>query len=174
MPRTLGYHLFNSCYGLWLPGDDRGSWSEAWDAHIGYYEPHMLHEGDPVRLRMAQERMKHSPVRLSPMMSRAVVDQIRQCAAQSRWKVAAFAIETTRFHLLFTYSDIDIQTTCKWLADQTTKAAHWLTEHRGPVWSRGKWCSFIFNWAQWRNTAAYIQRHNDRQGVDGYDFVARR
>jgi hypothetical protein len=29
MPRTIGYHLFKSAYGLWLPGNDRGSWSES-------------------------------------------------------------------------------------------------------------------------------------------------
>jgi hypothetical protein len=57
MPRTIGYHLVKSAYGLWLPGDDRGSWSDAWDDQIGYYEPHALHDGDPIRLRMAEERL---------------------------------------------------------------------------------------------------------------------
>ena len=39
MPRTLGYHYVKSAYGLWLPGDVRGSWSEAWDEQIGYLDP---------------------------------------------------------------------------------------------------------------------------------------
>ena len=30
MPNTLGFHYVKSGYGLWLPGDDRGHWSEAW------------------------------------------------------------------------------------------------------------------------------------------------
>ena len=44
---TLGYHWVKSCFGLWLPGDDRGHWSEAWDDQIGFIEPHTLHDGDP-------------------------------------------------------------------------------------------------------------------------------
>jgi len=49
MPRTLGYHYVKSGYGLWLPGDDRGSWSQACDEQIGFTEPHTLNPGDPVR-----------------------------------------------------------------------------------------------------------------------------
>ncbi len=49
MPRTIGYHLVKSGYGLWLPGDTRGHWSSAWDEQIGFFEPHHLHAGDPVR-----------------------------------------------------------------------------------------------------------------------------
>jgi len=70
MPNTLGYHYVKSTYGQWLPGDDRGSWSEAWDERIGFIEPHMLHPGDPIRRRMAEERMKHDPVRLLSDMIR--------------------------------------------------------------------------------------------------------
>jgi len=55
MSATLGYHLVKSGYGLWLPGDDRGHWSSAWDKQIGFIKPHQLNEGDPVRQRMARE-----------------------------------------------------------------------------------------------------------------------
>jgi hypothetical protein len=65
MGNTIGYHFVKSAYGLWLPGDERGSWSDAWDDQIGYCEPHTLHDGDPVRLRMAEERLKHPPVRFT-------------------------------------------------------------------------------------------------------------
>ena len=51
MRQTLGYHIVISGYGLWLPGDERGHWSEAWDAELGFIEPHALHAGDPVRKR---------------------------------------------------------------------------------------------------------------------------
>lgn len=82
MPKTLGYHLVKSAYGLWLPGDERGSWSEAWDEELGYIEPHTLHPGDPVRLRMAQERMKHPKVWWSPEIISAMVKSIEECAAE--------------------------------------------------------------------------------------------
>ena len=63
-------HVVISGYGLWLPGDGRGHWSEAWDDELGFIEPHTLHAGDPVRLRMAEERRKHTPVRLDEAMKR--------------------------------------------------------------------------------------------------------
>jgi len=90
MARTLGYHYVKSAYGLRLPGDERGSWSATWDEEIGFVEPHVLHPGAPVRLRMAEERMKHPPVRLTETMLEAVADthssplQLPPCKAATR------------------------------------------------------------------------------------------
>ncbi len=161
----LGYHLVKSTYGMWLPGDDRGSWSSRWDQEIGYTEPHMLHPGDPVRLRMAQERMLHRPVVLDHLMSAAIERAIGQCAAASRWKVSAGTIEPTHIHLLLTPGTDDIDKTCKWLAQQMTKAVHEETEHRGPVWAEGKWCTRIWVESAWHNVRKYIERHNVRKGL---------
>jgi hypothetical protein len=66
MAVTYGYHIVISGYGVWLPGDERGHWSTAWDEELGFIEPHTLHPGDPVRKRMALERQKQ-PVSCSPM-----------------------------------------------------------------------------------------------------------
>ena len=76
MPNTIGYHVVKSCYGLWLPGDERGSWSDAWDKEIGFIEPHKLHPGDPTRARMAKERMKQPAVRLSAAGINAVAEAV--------------------------------------------------------------------------------------------------
>ncbi len=172
--RTIGYHVVKSGYGLWLPGDERGSWSDAWDDMIGYVQPHTLHEGDPARTRMARERMQHDPVTLNEIMINTVISAIGTCAEQSQWSIAAASIEATHTHLLISYSGRDIHTTVKWIADQTTKAVHRETQHQGPVWAKGKWCSYVFDESQWRNTIHYIQRHNVRRGLDArpYGFVA--
>ena len=162
-----------SCYGLWLPGDDRGHWSEAWDGMVGYVEPHTLHEGDPARKRMAAERMKHDPVRLTPAMIETVAGAIWRCASASDWAVAAASIESTHTHLLLTYVPKDIDNTVKWLKDRTTKAVHRDTDHAGPVWCRGKWRSFVFDAATWATARGYIERHNVRRGVAAapYPFI---
>ena len=165
MPRTLGYHIVISGYGLWLPGDERGHWSEAWDQELGFIEPHTLHAGDPVRKRMALERMKHAPVKLDSRMQTAVIDQIGLCRAQSQWKIAAASIEATHTHLLVTCSTLHIDNTVKWLKDQATKAVHRDTPHQGPVWCKGRWRSFVYDPLIWQNTRRYIERHNDRRGV---------
>jgi hypothetical protein len=178
MPSTIGYHVVKTGHGLWLPGDDRGSWSEAWDDDVGFIEPHMLHAGDPVRLRMAEERMKNPAVRFTGNMIDAIVGAIAECVAQSNGGllIAAMTIESTHMHLLIAYSGRDIDVTMKWIADQTTKAVHRATGHQGPVWSKGKWRSFVFEVACWANTGAYIRRHNERRGLpaDPYGFITPR
>ena len=174
MANTLGYHLVKSGYGLWLPGDDRGSWSAAWDDQIGYYEPNQLHEGDPMRHRMAKERMKHPPVRLDRSMIDAVVSTMRQCTNASDWQLAAFSVEPTHLHLLITYFGRDIDRTAKWLAQEMTKAVHRRTHHTGPVWCEGWWRGFIYDRATWDNTRRYIERHNERRHgfANPHDFVS--
>ena len=165
MMRTLGYHIVVSGHGLWLPGDARGHWSEAWDEELGYVEPHTLHVGDPVRKRMAEERQKHPAVRLDAAMQGIVVATIGRCRAESDWQIAAASIEATHTHLLVTYTEGDIDNTIKWLKDQMTKAIHRQTPHAGPVWCKGRWRSFLFDPDVWRNTREYIERHNERRGV---------
>jgi REP element-mobilizing transposase RayT len=173
MPRTLGYHIVISGYGLWLPGDDRGHWSEAWDEELGYIEPHQLHQGDPVRLRMAQERQTHPATRLNDAMQNVVASTIETCAEQSDWRIAVASIESTHTHLLLTYTERDIDIVIKWLKDQTTKAIHCQTSHAGPVWCKGRWRSFLFELDVWENTQRYIERHNERRGVGArpYEFI---
>ena len=162
MPNTIGYHVVKSGYGLWLPGDERGSWSEAWDETIGFIEPHTLHEGDPVRKRMAQERMIHPPVRLTDTMIGAVASALELCVDKSNGglSILALTIHPTHMHLLIPYSGRDIHRTMSWISDQTTKAVHGYTNHTGPVWCKGKWCSYVFDESHWHNTMQYIERHN--------------
>ena len=175
MPRTLGYHLVKSCYGLWLPGDARGHWSDAWDEQIGFIEPHQLHPGDPVRLRMAQERMTHPPVKLTAAMTAAVVRGIGACVAKSNFGllVAAAAIDHTHFHLLLPYTGRDIDRTAAWIADQTTKEVHSATAHVGPIWGKSSWKVFVFTHEHWDAARCYIERHNVRNRLDArpYEWI---
>mgnify|MGYP006296443463 CR=1 FL=1 len=160
MPRTIGYHWVKSAYGLWLPGDCRGHWSDAWDDQIGYFEPHMLHEGDPVRQRMAAERMKHPPVRFDPSMVDAITAALRSCESNSDWQFEALTVQPTHVHALIQYTTRPIDRTAKWLADQATKAVHRETSHAGPVWCDGRWLQFIYDRSHWDNLIGYINRHN--------------
>jgi REP element-mobilizing transposase RayT len=165
MRRTIGYHLVKSAYGLWLPGDTRGHWSSAWDEQIGYLEPHHLHTGDPVRERMARERMKHAPIRFTPAMIDAIACAVGHCANDSDWQIVAAAIEATHMHLLLTYTEREIGGTAKWLAQETTKRVHRDTNFVGQVWCEGRWREFIYDEPHWENTREYIQRHNLRRGL---------
>jgi REP element-mobilizing transposase RayT len=165
MGRTLGYHWVKSGFGLWLPGDDRGHWSEAWDAEIGFIEPHTLHARDPVRKRMAEERMFYPPVRATPEMLGVVESTLADCMTDSDWRIAAASLESTHIHVLLTATERDIDNVLKWLAQETTKAVHKNTSHTGPVWCKGRWRQFIFDQDHWDKSVAYIERHNIRRGV---------
>jgi len=173
MPQTIGYHVVISGYGLWLPGDSRGHWSTQWDEQLGLIQPHKLHEGDPVRLRMSAERMKHSPVHLSLQMITVVIAALERCVERSDWNVVAASVEATHTHLLLTYTPCDIDNTVKWLKDQTTKALHRQTPHTGPVWCEGSWRSYVFANDVWQNTQRYVERHNERRGIGPrpYPFI---
>ena len=175
MAQTIGYHIVISGYGLWLPGDQRGSWSPAWDKQIGLVEPHTLHPGDPVRLRMSEERMKHPLVRLTAEMVGLIVETLADCTEKSDWSIVAAPVEVTHSHLLVTYTERNIENTIKWVKDQATKAIHRRTSHRGPVWCKGKWRSFIFDLDVWGHTIEYIEEHNERRGVGPrpYSFIDR-
>ncbi len=172
MAKTLGYHLVKSGYGLWLPGDERGSWSEAWDDQIGFQQPHTLHAGDPARERMALERQAHPPVALDANMSAAIADAVGACVAQAGdgLIVAAAAVDTMHMHLLLPYTGRDIDKSAKWIADQTTKAVHRHTSHQGPVWAKGRWRGFIFDADHLANAARYIERHNLRRGFSAKPY----
>jgi REP element-mobilizing transposase RayT len=167
---TIGYHIVISGYGLWLPGDDRGHWSDAWDAELGFVEPHQLHAGDPIRQRMARERLSHEPVRLTPAMVDIVLATLERCQAESDWELVAVSIEATHTHLLMTYSERNLDTTVKWVKDQTTKSIHCQTDHSDPIWCKGRWRSFVFEPAVWEAVRRYIERHNERRGLATHPF----
>ncbi len=166
MPRTLGYHFVKSCYGQWLPGDDRGHRSEAWDEEIGFIEPHTLHEGDPVRLRMAQERMLYPPFKLNEQSTQIVVDTIGECVAKSspRISIVAAAVDFTHMHFLIASYPRNIDNTIKWMLDQTTKAIHRQAHITQPIWVKGRWLEYIEDLGHWENIHAYIERHNEKNG----------
>jgi len=172
MRRTWGYHLVKSGYGLWLPGDDRGHWSSAWDAQIGFYAPHHLHAGDPIRRRMAEELMTHPAVRFTPGMIEVMAATVGRLIAGSRGglSVSAAAFEPTHLHLQIPYSGRDIDRTAAWLSHQLTRAVHEQTSHAGPVFCGGRWRVFIFDEAQWIATRRYIERHNERAGRPAQPF----
>ncbi|MCC6682360.1 MAG: hypothetical protein IT445_15780 [Phycisphaeraceae bacterium] len=172
MRRTWGYHLVKSGYGLWLPGDERGHWSSAWDAQIGYCQPHHLNVGDPVRQRMAAELMKYPAVRFTPEMIEVMAATVGWLISESAGglSVSAAAFEPTHLHLQIPYSGRDIDRTTAWLSHQVTSAVHAQTSHVGPVFCKGRWRVFIFDESHWRATRNYIERHNSRAGRPAQPF----
>jgi REP element-mobilizing transposase RayT len=178
MSRTLGFHVIKSTYGTWLPGDSRGSWSEAWSPQRGFYEAHRFHEGDERRLDISVDRMRHAPLILDAEKIAIIVGAITMCVERSNGdlRIVAAAIEPTHMHLLIVNVGRDIDVTAKWLADQTTKAIHRQTSYRGPIWTKNNWCHHIDQQDHWENAIVYIDEHNVRAGRGSrpYPFLAPR
>ncbi|MEM7576868.1 MAG: hypothetical protein AAF328_05265 [Planctomycetota bacterium] len=162
---TLGVHLVKSAFGQWLPGDERGHWSPAWDKQIGFSPSHRLNAGDPVRLAMAQRAMTRRSVTWTPVMIQIFARTLRSCAEDSDWSPAALSIEPTHLHALIRGLDRDADITIKWVSDRMTKAVRRETGYAGPVFAKGRWRCFVFDEEQWINTLNYITRHEGKREV---------
>lgn len=166
MSQTFGYHVTKTTYGTWLPGDPRGSWLKDWSPKEGYGTLHRFSEGEPPRLEMAQRLLKHDVVVLTEPMIACVIEAIAECVAKSQGglKIMAATIEPTHLHLLLPDTGRKIETTVKWIADQTTKAIHRRTDHRSPVWTSKSWCEHVADESHWEELLRYIDDHNVRAG----------
>jgi hypothetical protein len=65
----------------------------------------------------------------------------------------------THLHLLLTPTARHIEHTIRWIKSTATRAVHDRTIHTGPVWSRGRWCGFIFDQRAFDTVRSYIGRH---------------
>ncbi len=159
MQTSIGAHIIKTAYGQWLPGDPRGHWSAAWNPEQGHHNPHQLNPGDPIRQKQAADRMNHPPTIWSTPIRQTIAETIQACANQSDWSTAALAVEPTHFHLAVTPSPTKLDSTCKWLAQEVTKAIRAEHNHPNPTFAKGKWAAVITEDTHWHNALNYINRH---------------
>jgi len=159
MQPSLGVHIVKTAFGQWLPGDPRGHWSAAWSPQQGHHRPHQLNPADPIRHQQAADRMQHPPTVWPEPIRNTIAATINACADQSDWSAAALAIEPTHFHLLITPPPTNLDASCKWLAQQITKAVRQQHDHPNPVFAKGKWATIVTEDTHWQNAINYINRH---------------
>ena len=97
MAEPLAYLLTWTCYGTWLPGDDRG-WVDKHDA--GPAEPYKF--ADPVRRAAAAARMEEAAVTLSPEWREVVERSIRQVCQFYGWVVHQVNARSNHVHVVVT------------------------------------------------------------------------
>ena len=162
----IGHHVVKSGHGLWLPGDERGSWRKEWDQQIGEHGSTRFAVGDPIMERMARERLKHPPVTWTLQIQRRMFATLRRLVAESggELNIPALAIEETHLHLLVKASRHPIESTARWISHQLTIDIQAMPGHRGPVFAEGRWRGWIRDDRHWEEAYAYIQSHNTRRG----------
>lgn len=89
------YLLTFNCYGVWLPGDERGSIDRTRGDHRGGYIPpnHGLNQ-------YCREVMKQPPYRLDLPRAQVVLDAIREVCLCRDWDLIAAHVRTTHAHVI--------------------------------------------------------------------------
>ncbi len=102
--------LTNTCYGTWLPGQQRGFVGHVWehrnddspsDIRVVHNIPGTPCDKDMPGLRQAAERlMKGPPIHLTAAQAEAALAQFRETAQHRGWELEAVAIMHNHFHLV--------------------------------------------------------------------------
>jgi REP element-mobilizing transposase RayT len=107
----LASHVIISCYGFWLPNEERGSWSEfvrSWDLFRGYGPATKVattrsvanRPYDRKRRWEARHSLLYPPVELTGEQARAIATAFALKAHKSGYLIYACAILPTHSHLV--------------------------------------------------------------------------
>jgi len=89
----LAYLITFHTYGSWLPGDASGSVDAA---HNMYGDP--LLPANSRREAAAQERLRHSAIKLDAAARRVVKAAVRDVSAHRGWEILALNVRTNHVH----------------------------------------------------------------------------
>jgi len=107
--------LTNTTYGVWLPGDERGSIASVRDRRVNepcspvrqrHNRPGEAYEPSPPGLRTASaDRLKAGPILLTHAHADAILPQWQETARYRGWTLKAVAIMANHFHLVVAVCD---------------------------------------------------------------------
>lgn len=115
----LASHVILSCYGFWLPNEERDSWSEfvrSWELFKKFGPATKLttHRSvakmpyDRARRAAARASLKYPPVRLNGLQARAIASGFAIQCAKSGYTVYACAIMHNHAHLVVARHKYDV------------------------------------------------------------------
>jgi REP element-mobilizing transposase RayT len=171
---TVGIHLVWTCYGTWLPGDDRGHWSPLFDFYDHVIERGgKLNRADLLTHEHSRERMKESAKILDAQEMAVVVEQFAALLQEpDQPRVYAAAIEPTHVHLLFGPVVEPVGTLAGRLKGKSSSAVLALTQNQGRqrTWTAKYWKVFLFDELTLAAVQRYIEDHNVRRGMAAAPF----
>lgn len=102
--------LTNTCYGTWLPGDERGFVGRVWEHRPDDPEekPRVMHNisGTPCDEEIfglaerSRELMKGPPINLTTEQAEALLAQFQETVRFRGWELRAVAIMANHFHIV--------------------------------------------------------------------------
>lgn len=183
---VLAYHLIVSCYGFWLPNDERGSWSD----FVRSYELARLGEATKVTTRRSLAKrgfdrarreamrmaLKRRPVRWTGEQAKAVVDGFADYSRRTGCVVHACAILPDHAHLVVARHRVKIERVCEQLKGAATmqlnrKGLHPFADQsysngRLPTpWARKGWWVFLDSARDIERAVDYTNTNPVRDGL---------
>jgi REP element-mobilizing transposase RayT len=183
----LATHVIISCYGFWLPNEERGSWSDfvrSYELYKQFGPPTKLYiqrstahdPHDKERREAARASLKYPYVRLTGRQALAVAHGIAKMVEKSGYAILACAIMPDHIHLViarFRYDVVQVANLLKGAATRQLLAEgiHPLQEYRqkdGSIpspWSSKIWKVFLDCDYDVRRAIQYTDENPEKDGL---------
>ena len=185
---VLAYHVILTCYGFWLPNDERGSGSrEVFAEHLRRFGEGTLHRADGSRsvarrkfdcakADAAKRALKYPAVKLDGRQAQAIGRAVGEQAERDGLTVHAFAVMPDHLHALVLRRDRPIEQVASRLKAAATRAlvhegCHPLEAYaeagkRPPkLFARGGRFIFLDSDAAILRTIRYVEQNPIRAGL---------
>lgn len=175
-----GYHVILPMYGVWLPNDPRGSWSDfvwKWEL-LRYGKPRKSLERtslaelthDELQSRAAaQQELAYPPVTLNGQQAKSVADGFAETAHRNNYTVWACAILPQHTHLVLARHTYKVEqmanllkggATKRMIADGHHPFADFAAETRLPrMWAEKRWKVYLDSEEQIETAIRYVEEN---------------
>ena len=153
MPSRETYHLTWTCYGQWLPGDDRG-WVD-----VGHRTPGAPYEpADPRFRTAAANRMTETACWLADAQRAAAEEAVEEACTFRGWRLLSVNAQPDHVHVVVDAPEVDGKRVRHVLKDRATRALQGTEECRRHWWTEGGKIERVRDDAHLRNVLAYVER----------------
>lgn len=171
------YHVILSCYGFWLPNDERGSWSERVRKYeLQYFGPATKvttrrsladQPFDPIRRRAMRDALKYPPVRLTGEQARLIASGFAKACEEAGYRVLACAVMPNHVHLVIARHERPIETIVSHLKAKATQRLNRAGQNPLPrsPWARGDWTVFLDSDEAIERAIRYVENNPPKDGL---------
>lgn len=167
----LAFHSIFSCYGFWLPNEQRGSWSTfvanwellrfgpATKVEVRHSVAKRSYDRD--RKRAMRETLAHPPVRFTGEQAKIVGQSLQGVP----YDIHALAVMHDHVHLVLGWMERDIRQSVGHIKSEATRGlranGHFIDR---PVWADHGWNVFLHTPADVDRAIRYVQNNPLREG----------